>query len=51
MLRERHYNAACLLLSDREAATERPNYQEVAADLSVEQMLSGLLRHTVPRNV
>jgi hypothetical protein len=51
MLRERHYNAACLLLSDREAARERPNYQEVAADLSVEQMLSGLLRHTVPRSV
>lgn len=48
MVRERHFNAACFLMTNRDKALETPNYIEPAVDLSAEVFLTGLLRHTAP---
>jgi hypothetical protein len=42
---ERHYSAACFLVSDPETADLRDNYLEPAEDLSAVSFLSQLLRH------
>ena len=48
MVIERHYSAACLLLSEpRHAGMER-NYAEPASDLSVAGFIDGLLRRCSP---
>ena len=48
MVRERHYNAACFLMADKDRVDEVPNYIEPASDLSADNFLIGLLRHVVP---
>jgi hypothetical protein len=48
MVRERHYNAACFLMADKNRTDENPNYIEPALDLSADTFLSSLLRHVVP---
>lgn len=48
MVRERHYNAACFLMTDKDRADEVPNYIESASDLSANNFLTDLLRHVVP---
>lgn len=47
MVRERHYNAACLLMADRNKADEETNYTEPAIDLSAAHFLTDLLRHVI----
>jgi Restriction endonuclease XhoI len=42
---ERHYSAACFLLTDRDLAAEAVNCTEPAEDLSGDLFLSQLLRH------
>ena len=45
---ERKYNAACLLMSNRERAECASNYTEPAIDLSAHQFLDSLLRQVIP---
>ncbi|MBW4697086.1 MAG: PaeR7I family type II restriction endonuclease [Aphanocapsa lilacina HA4352-LM1] len=47
MVRERHYNAACFLLADRDQFDQIPNYTEPAAELSAVSFLGSLLRHAL----
>ncbi|NJR74562.1 MAG: restriction endonuclease [Scytonema sp. CRU_2_7] len=47
MMRERHYNAACFLMADRNQVTQRPNYTEPCPDLSVANFLKQLIQHGV----
>lgn len=48
MVIERHYSAACLLLSEPRLAGMRLSYSEPASDLSVTGFLHGLLRRCSP---
>ena len=45
LVRERHYNAACLILTDRDQVEATSNYSEPATDLSAQNFLSQLLHH------
>lgn len=45
LVRERQYNAACFLMSDRGLADQVANYSEPAEDLKAEIFLTQLLRH------
>lgn len=45
MVRERHYSAACLLMTDRTHVDAIPNYSEPAPDLSVRGFLEALVHH------
>lgn len=47
MVRERHFNAACFLMADKNKVDELPNYIEPASDLSAGNFLADLLRHVV----
>lgn len=47
MVRERHYSAACFMMADKDKVDADPNYSEPAADLSVNNFLTDLLRHVV----
>lgn len=47
MVRERHYNAACFLLTDRNKVDQVPNYTEPAHELSTARFLPELLRHAL----
>ena len=49
MVIDRHYSAACLLLSDPTDASSDRNYTEPASDLSVDTFIDGLLRQCAPR--
>ena len=49
MVTERHYSAACLLLSEPHRAGMEQNYTEPASDLSVAGFIDGLLRRCAPR--
>ncbi len=49
MVAERHYSAACLLLSEPDQASAKQNYTEPAPDLSVAGFLDGLLRRCSPQ--
>ncbi len=49
LVRERQYDAACLLLTNRHRAALRDNYTEPAEDLSAPRFLSQLLRHVTGR--
>lgn len=48
MVTERHYSAACLLLSEPHRAGDEQNYTEPAPDLSVASFIDGLLRRCSP---
>ena len=48
MVTERHYSAACLLLSDPIRAGTEQNYTEPAPDLGVAAFIGGLLRRCSP---
>ena len=48
MVAERHYSAACLLLSESHRAGTEQNYSEPAPDLSVAPFIKGLLRRCSP---
>ena len=48
MVAERHYSAACLLLSAPNQVGTIPNYSEPASDLSVSTFVDGLLRRCSP---
>ena len=48
MVAERHYSAACLLLSEPHRAGTEQNYSEPAPDLSVAPFIKGLLRRCSP---
>lgn len=45
LVRERQYNSACFITSDRNQANLENNYGEPAKDLSPAQFLNGLLGH------
>ncbi len=45
LIRERQYNSACFITSDRKNANLENNYGEPAKDLTAAQFLSGLLGH------
>lgn len=45
MVRERHYSAACFVMTDRNNIDATPNYSEPASDLSVKSFLEAMLRH------
>ena len=45
MVRERHYSAACFIMTDRKNVDDIPNYSEPASDLSVASFLESMLRH------
>jgi hypothetical protein len=45
LIRERQYNSACFITSDRKSANLEENYGEPAEDLSPGQFLAGLLGH------
>lgn len=45
LIRERQYNSACFITSDRKNASLENNYGEPAKDLTPGQFLSGLLGH------
>jgi hypothetical protein len=45
LVRERQYNSACFITSDRNQANLENNYGEPAKDLSTAQFLTGLLGH------
>lgn len=45
LIRERQYNSACFITSDRNNANLENNYGEPAKDLTAGQFLSGLLGH------
>ena len=45
LIRERQYNSACFITSDRKNANLENNYGEPAKDLTPGQFLSGLLSH------
>ncbi|MEA5596909.1 PaeR7I family type II restriction endonuclease [Rivularia sp. UHCC 0363] len=47
MVRERHYNAACFLMTDRDRVTNTPNYTEPSPDLSAANFLRQLILHSV----
>lgn len=47
MVRERHFTAACFLLTDRERAAQTPNYTEPCPDLSAANFLQQLVRHAL----
>ncbi len=47
MVRERHYNAACFLMTDRNQVTNTPNYTEPCPDLSATNFLRQLILHSV----
>lgn len=47
MVRERHFTAACFLLSDREQVAQTPNYTELRPDLSATNFLQQLLLHAL----
>jgi hypothetical protein len=47
MVRERHYSAACFLLTNKDNIDSDPNYSEPAIDLSVNNFLTDLLRQVV----
>ena len=49
MVVDRHYSAACLLLSNPKDAFTYSNYTEPASDLSVDGFIDGLLRRCDPR--
>ena len=48
MVAERHYSAACLLMSAAADAGDERNYSEPAADLGVSAFVEGLLRRCCP---
>jgi hypothetical protein len=48
LVRERHYNAACFLLTAQEQAHEALNYLEPAADLGAELFIDQLVRAVAP---
>ena len=48
MVAERHYSAACLLLSEPGRAGDETNYREPARDLSMAGFMDGLLRRCAP---
>ena len=48
MVTERHYSAACLLLSEPLRAGMPENYTEPTSDLSVAGFIDGLLRRCSP---
>lgn len=48
MVTERHYSAACLILSEPHRAGTEQNYTEPAPDLSVAGFINGLLRRCSP---
>lgn len=45
LIRERQYNSACFITSDRKQANLEDNYGEPAKDLAPSQFLAGLLGH------
>jgi len=45
MVRERQYNSACFITSDRKSADLEENYSEPAVDLAPVQFMTGLLGH------
>lgn len=45
IIRERQYNSACFITSDRTKADQDKNYSEPAVDLAPVQFLAGLLGH------
>jgi len=47
LVRERQYNSACFITTDRKNANLKKNYDEPAKDLSAGQFLTGLLGHAV----
>lgn len=47
MVRERHFNAACFLMADRNQATHRPNYTEPCPDIGAANFLQQLIRHAI----
>lgn len=47
MVRERHFTAACFLVTNREQAAQNPNYTEPCSDLSVVNFLQQLIRHAL----
>ncbi len=49
MVVDRHYSAACLLLSDPNRALKKRNYTEPAKDLDVGGFIEGLLRRCSPQ--
>ena len=51
MVTERHYSAACLVLSEPNRAGDAKNYMEPAPDLSVAGFIDGLLRRCSPLRV
>ena len=49
LVTERHYSAACLLLSEPDLAGTEQNYTEPARDLSAAGFIDGLLRRCSPQ--
>lgn len=49
MVAERHYSAACLLMSEPQLAASDRNYTEPASDLAGSTFLDGLVRRCSPR--
>jgi hypothetical protein len=47
MVRERHFTAACFLVTNREQAAQNPNYTEPCSDLSAANFLHQLIRHAL----
>jgi hypothetical protein len=47
MVRERHYNAACMLMTDRNFANENPNYTEPSPDLSSANFLKQIVQQAI----
>lgn len=45
LVRERHYDAACLILTDKARASEKENYREAAEDLTAQWFLAQLSAH------
>jgi hypothetical protein len=47
MVRERHFTAACFLVTNREQSAQHPNYTESCSDLSATNFLHQLIRHAL----
>ena len=47
MVRERHFTAACFLVTGREQAAQNPNYTEPCPELSAANFLEQLIRHAL----
>jgi hypothetical protein len=47
MVRERHFTAACFLLTQQEQVAQTPNYMEPCSDLSAASFLQQMIRHAM----